>query len=109
MLLTQRLRSTSNPLPLWERVAAEGREVRGIVRSAPSPTRGEGKRTRGLSSSRKGPVKKPAWRCCSLRQVAVKPCPEEPESKSAFVLDAEIIPRRPAVFAPPGSFRSEER
>jgi hypothetical protein len=38
-----------------------------------------------------------------LRQIAVKPCPEKPESKSALVLDAEIIPRRPAVLAPPGS------
>src|SRR5262245_48454651 len=56
------------------------------------------------NKSRKGPVQEPTWRCCSLRQVAVKPRAEEPESKSAFVLDAEIIPRRAAVFAPPGSF-----
>src|SRR5215469_5610101 len=50
--------------------------------------------------SRIHPVEKPARR----RHVAVKPRAKEPEAQPRLVLDAEIIARGAALFAPPGAF-----
>src|SRR6185312_11500014 len=53
------------------------------------------------SASGKRPVQEPRRRTGAMREVAVESGAEQPESKSAFVLDAEVIARRPAVLAPP--------
>src|SRR5260370_35215677 len=50
--------------------------------------------------SRIHPVKKPARR----RHVAVKSRAKEPEAQPRLVLDAEIVARGAALFAPPGAF-----
>src|SRR6476660_3454564 len=50
--------------------------------------------------SRIHPVKKPARR----RHVAVKSRAKEPETQPRLVLDAEIVARGAALFAPPGAF-----
>src|SRR6185295_7008680 len=55
-------------------------------------------------TSGKGAVQEPRRRTGAMREIAVKPGAEQPESKPAFVLDAEVIARRPAVLAPPGAF-----
>src|SRR5260370_21725564 len=50
--------------------------------------------------SRIHPVKNPARR----RHVAVKSRAKEPEAQPRLVLDAEIVARGAALFAPPGAF-----
>ena len=59
-----------------------------FVRSAPSPTRGEGKKLR------KRPVQKPGWGRVAWHKVTIEAGAEQPEAQPAFVFDAEIIARK---------------
>src|SRR6516165_7868536 len=48
-------------------------------------------------------MQEPCWRAGALCEVAIESGAEQPETQAALVLDAEIIARRPAVLAPPGT------
>src|SRR5512144_3527 len=60
--------------------------------------------THYISASGKRPVQEPRRCTADIREVAVESGAKQPESKPAFILDAEIIARRSAVLAPPGAF-----
>ena len=49
-------------------------------------------------------MQEPRRRAGAVREITVESGAEQPESKPAFILDAEVIARRSAVLAPPGAF-----